>query len=209
MVTGINYKNRNASLDLARLSALFCVVSVHFFLYTGFYVEPCTGWRMYLLTLARCSFMVCIPLFLLLTGYLLSYPTGYSILDVTEDALRFTPARIDVDGWAAETGVHYAVLRNFSAWQKESFHSYCADAVNSMAKRNPLREDEARDAADFFYTVMTAYWDGTLDARREVLQTMPGCRPFFRCAEGYSYGWWLRDLMESANPLMRGFTLDR
>ncbi len=145
----------------------------------------------------------------LLTGYLLSYPTGYSILDVTEDALRFTPARIDVDGWAAETGVHDAVLRNFSAWQKENFRSYCADAVNSMAKRNPLREDEARDAADFFYAVMTAYWDGTLDNRREVLQTMPGCRPFFRCAEGYSYGWWLRDLMESANPMMRGFALDR
>ena len=71
MVTGIKYQNRNASLDLARLSALFCVVSVHFFLYTGFYAEPCNGWKMYLLCLLRCSCMVCIPLFLLLTGYLL------------------------------------------------------------------------------------------------------------------------------------------
>ena len=71
MVTGIKTENRNASLDLARLSALFCVISVHFFLYNGFYNEPCNGWRMYLLTLLRCSFMVCIPLFLLLTGYLL------------------------------------------------------------------------------------------------------------------------------------------
>lgn len=68
----LNISKRNASLDLARLSALFCVISVHFFLYTGFYGEPCNGWRMYLLTLLRCSFMVCIPLFLLLTGYLLS-----------------------------------------------------------------------------------------------------------------------------------------
>ena len=67
----LNISNRKASLDLARLSALFCVISVHFFLYTGFYGEPCNGWRMYLLTLLRCSFMVCIPLFLLLTGYLL------------------------------------------------------------------------------------------------------------------------------------------
>ena len=71
MVTEIKYQNRNASLDLARLSALFCVVSVHFFLYTGFYAEPCSGWKMYLLCLLRCSFMVCIPVFLLLTGYLL------------------------------------------------------------------------------------------------------------------------------------------
>ena len=71
MVTQLNDNKRNASLDLARLSALFCVVSVHFFLYTGFYGEPCTGLKMYLLTLLRCSFMVCIPLFLLLTGYLM------------------------------------------------------------------------------------------------------------------------------------------
>ena len=71
MVTDIHLRKRNASLDLARLSALFCVVSVHFFLYNGFYSEPCNGWRMYLLTLLRCSFMVCIPLFLLLTGYLM------------------------------------------------------------------------------------------------------------------------------------------
>ena len=68
----LNIRKRNASLDLARLSALFCVISVHFFLYNGYYAEPCEGWRMYLLTLLRCSFMVCIPLYLLLTGYLMN-----------------------------------------------------------------------------------------------------------------------------------------
>ena len=72
MVTQIKIEKRTASLDLARLSALFCVISVHFFLHNGYYGEPCNGWRMYLLTLLRCSFMVCIPLFLLLTGYLLN-----------------------------------------------------------------------------------------------------------------------------------------
>ena len=71
MVSRIDIGKRTASLDIARLSALFCVISLHFFLYNGFYGEPCTGWKMYLLTLLRCSFMVCIPLFLLLTGYLL------------------------------------------------------------------------------------------------------------------------------------------
>ena len=71
MVSRVDIGKRTASLDIARLSALFCVISLHFFLYNGFYGEPCTGWKMYLLTLLRCSFMVCIPLFLLLTGYLL------------------------------------------------------------------------------------------------------------------------------------------
>ena len=36
---------------------------------------------------------------------------------------------------------------------------------------------------------------------------MDGYGPFFRCAESYSYGWWLKDLIQSASPLLRGFTL--
>ena len=75
MVIRPDYDKRNASLDLARLSALFCVISVHFFLYNGFYGEPCNGWQMYLLTLARCACMVCVPVFLLLTGYLMTERT--------------------------------------------------------------------------------------------------------------------------------------
>ena len=54
---------------------------------------------------------------------------------------------------------------------------------------------------------MDAYWRGELHERREELEAMPGRDPFFRCAEGYAYGWWLRDLIENASPLLRGFTL--
>ena len=43
--------------------------------------------------------------------------------------------------------------------------------------------------------------------RHEALEAMPGCAPFFRCAEGYAYGWWLKDLMENASPKFSGFTL--
>lgn len=71
MVTRIDVEKRTASLDIARLVALFCVVSVHFFLFNGFYSEICDGWKMFLMCCLRCSFMVCIPLFLLLTGYLM------------------------------------------------------------------------------------------------------------------------------------------
>ena len=66
---------RNTALDITRLYALLCVICVHFFLYNGFYDIPCDGWKMYLACCLRCSFMVCIPLFLLLTGYLMSGKT--------------------------------------------------------------------------------------------------------------------------------------
>ena len=143
----------------------------------------------------------------LLTEYLLSYPTGYSMLDLTQEELRFTPVRIDVEGWARESGQTDRALLSFSSWQQENLRRYCESAVQAMAGKNPLREDEVQDAADFFYAVMVAYWDGTLAEKREILQTMPGCRPFFRCAEGFSYGWWLQDLMENASPLLQGFRI--
>lgn len=64
-------KSRNSALDIIRIFALFCVVSVHFFLYSGYYVLPLAEGKLYFATLARSFFMICVPLFLLLTGYLM------------------------------------------------------------------------------------------------------------------------------------------
>ena len=63
---------RNVNLDLTRCAAVFSVVAVHFFLNSGFYGTPIVGGKMLLSTILRTVFMVCVPLFLLLTGYLMS-----------------------------------------------------------------------------------------------------------------------------------------
>ena len=65
-------KSRNISMDIIRCTALLLVISVHFFLNSGFYDKPLAGGRMYLMTLMRSTFMICVPLFLLLSGYLMS-----------------------------------------------------------------------------------------------------------------------------------------
>ena len=36
---------------------------------------------------------------------------------------------------------------------------------------------------------------------------MPGRAAFFRCAEGFAYGWWLHTLLDSAAPELAGFTV--
>ena len=64
-------KERNFSLDVIRIFALFCVISVHFFLNNGYYNEIIIGKRMYVMTLMRNTFMICVPLFIILTGYLM------------------------------------------------------------------------------------------------------------------------------------------
>ena len=66
-------KTRSPALDLIRIFALFCVVSLHFFLYSGYYETTILGGSLYLATLARSFFMICVPLFLLLTGYLMRH----------------------------------------------------------------------------------------------------------------------------------------
>lgn len=56
--------------DFIRAVSVISVLGVHVFLNTGFYETPCVGTAMTLLVLVRTQLMVCVPLFLLLTGYL-------------------------------------------------------------------------------------------------------------------------------------------
>lgn len=65
-------KNRNTAVDVIRIIALLTVVSVHFFSYVGYYTMPMNGTVMLIATIIRNVFMICVPLFILLTGYLMS-----------------------------------------------------------------------------------------------------------------------------------------
>ena len=86
-------EQRNSSMDILRIVAVFTVLSVHFFLHNGFYSEPVTGLApiegiidsistgngdslhgplMFLALAMRTLFSVCVPLFMILTGYLMS-----------------------------------------------------------------------------------------------------------------------------------------
>lgn len=64
-------EERSPALDIVRCFALLCVVSVHFFLNTYYYSTPVIGGRMYLMTLIRTGCMICVPLFMMLSGYLM------------------------------------------------------------------------------------------------------------------------------------------
>ncbi len=66
---------RNPAMDIIRCFAFFFVVSVHFFLNNGFYDEIVCGPRMYVMTLMRSFFMICVPLFMVLSGYLMCNKT--------------------------------------------------------------------------------------------------------------------------------------
>lgn len=86
-------ENRNSSLDIVRIVAVFTVVCVHFFHHNYFYNESITGYGpiegivkyftthnisdlhgpiMYIMVLMRTLFGVCVPLFMILTGWLMS-----------------------------------------------------------------------------------------------------------------------------------------
>ena len=68
-------QSRNASMDIIRIVAAFTVLSVHFFLHNGFYSQIVEGVPMYIMVLTRTLFSVCVPLFMILTGYLMSHKT--------------------------------------------------------------------------------------------------------------------------------------
>ena len=65
-------KKRDVKLDIIRIFALLTVISVHFFLNSGFYNEIVSGKKMYIMCIFRSFFMICVPMFITLTGYLLN-----------------------------------------------------------------------------------------------------------------------------------------
>ena len=67
--------SRNSSLDIIRIFAAFMVLSVHFFLYNGFYSEPVNKPAMFVAVGMRTFFGICVPLFMILTGYLMCHKT--------------------------------------------------------------------------------------------------------------------------------------
>lgn len=70
-----NVSKRNSTLDIVRIASVLLVMMVHFFLYTGFYSEPMVGSKMFLMCFMRTFFSACVPMFLLLSGYLMSKKT--------------------------------------------------------------------------------------------------------------------------------------
>lgn len=68
-------KQRDSALDIVRIFAVFSVIGVHFFLNTYFYSTPLEGSLMFFMSLIRTFFNVCVPLFMILTGYLMCNKT--------------------------------------------------------------------------------------------------------------------------------------
>ena len=62
---------RNVGADVIRSLAFFSVVCVHFFLNNGFYQNTVAGERMFVMTLMRSFFIICVPLFMMLSGFLM------------------------------------------------------------------------------------------------------------------------------------------
>lgn len=70
-----NNRIRNINIDLIKVVAVFSVIWVHFFLNTNFYEASLHGWSGYFAVALRTAFMVCVPLFLMATGYLMKNKT--------------------------------------------------------------------------------------------------------------------------------------
>ncbi len=68
-------KPRQAGPDIIRTIAAVFVVAVHFYLNCGYYSAPLKGPILFMMTAARWLFLICVPLFMILTGYFKSEKT--------------------------------------------------------------------------------------------------------------------------------------
>lgn len=63
-------ENRSIGLDVVRCVALLCIIGVHVFYHNGFYSRPQKGLEMLAADIMRWFTFVCVPTFIMLTGYL-------------------------------------------------------------------------------------------------------------------------------------------
>lgn len=89
-------KHRDPAMDIIRVFALLCVISVHFFYNNQFYQTPVTGMRMYIMMVMRNFFMISVPLFLILSGYLMGNkrPNGAYFLGLGKTLLTYLLASL-------------------------------------------------------------------------------------------------------------------
>lgn len=116
---------RNASVDLARALAAFLVCFVHVFLFLGYYEAPMVGKVMFGFTGLRTIALLCIPLFMLITGYLCIDRTAIdkvyrSIGSFMGSVLLLTTAAycIATPAWSLSEGISYILntLTDEGAW---------------------------------------------------------------------------------------------
>lgn len=65
-------KERETGIDIVRIVAVFFVICVHFYWNNGYYKVDLSGFNLQFLTFMRWIFYGSVPLFLILTGYLLN-----------------------------------------------------------------------------------------------------------------------------------------
>ena len=63
---------RNSSIDLLKIISFYLVVCVHFCTHSGFKTEPQVGWTMLIMNVAYAFSNVCVALFIMMTGYLMT-----------------------------------------------------------------------------------------------------------------------------------------
>lgn len=71
-MTRTKEKTRCFGLDLIRFIAILFIVLLHSFLKGNYYVASMSGLKMFLLTFVKWTTFICVPLFMILTGYLKS-----------------------------------------------------------------------------------------------------------------------------------------
>ena len=68
-------KKRNINLDIIRLFSLICVIGIHSFSLSGFYNQIISGKEMFFMCIFRSFFIICVPMFITLTGFLMNKKT--------------------------------------------------------------------------------------------------------------------------------------
>ena len=73
---------RSINIDIIKVLAVISVIGVHFFLNNNFYTLQLVGNKYYLFTLMQNTLLMCVPLFIIATGYLMSNKKDFNRIHI-------------------------------------------------------------------------------------------------------------------------------
>ena len=138
----------------------------------------------------------------------IAYPCAYAMLTLDADGgIEYQPQRIDVSGWARQSGITDPNLLDFDAYQARLERERCVTVVDKIRRDQQIDDASLHQAEDFFIQFSECRAQGTVSRYADALRSHPGYDILIRLSEGTIYQRWIPSVIADAVPYTTGFTL--
>lgn len=125
------------------------------------------------------------PIYDIVTSTLCAFPQQYGILKyIPSEGFDYSTARVDVEGWAKETGINEDNLINFTKYSKDYFKQGSYNKTyRRLSKLGIYSEEEIKLMSETVSVLNTNYFAGTIDSIKNEVVNSQGYKLWLEASE--------------------------